>query len=147
MEFHHDKHHQAYVDKANAALEGTEWADKDVEEILKSLDELPADKQMAVRNNAAGHANHSLFWEIMSPDGGGNPEGELAEAIDSTFGDLDALKEDLGGRRQPVRERLGLARRERRAARGHLDAEPGQPGVRGHDADPRRRRLGARLLP
>jgi superoxide dismutase, Fe-Mn family len=95
MEFHHDKHHQAYVDKANAALEGTEWADKDVEEILKSLDELPADKQLAVRNNAGGHANHSLFWEIMGPDGGGNPEGELAEAIDSTFGDLDALKEKI----------------------------------------------------
>ena len=73
MEFHHDKHHQAYVDKANAALEGTEWADKDVEEILKSLDELPADKQMAVRNNAGGHANHSLFWEIMSPTAVGTP--------------------------------------------------------------------------
>jgi Fe-Mn family superoxide dismutase len=95
MEFHHDKHHQAYVDKANAALEGTEWADKDVEEILRKLDELPADKQMAVRNNAGGHANHTLFWEIMSPDGGGKPEGELAEAIDSTFGDLDALKEKI----------------------------------------------------
>ena len=95
MEFHHDKHHQAYVDKANAALEGTEWADKDVEEILQNLDELPADKQTAVRNNAGGHANHSLFWEIMGPDGGGKPEGELAEAIDSTFGDLDALKEKI----------------------------------------------------
>ena len=95
MEFHHDKHHQAYVDKANAALEGTEWADKDVEEILKNLDELPADKQTAVRNNAGGHANHSLFWEVMGPDGGGKPEGELGEAIDSTFGDLDALKEKI----------------------------------------------------
>jgi Fe-Mn family superoxide dismutase len=95
MEFHHDKHHQAYVDKANAALEGTEWADKDVDEILKNLDELPADKQTAVRNNAGGHANHTLFWEIMSPDSGGKPEGELADAIDSTFGDLDALKEKI----------------------------------------------------
>jgi Fe-Mn family superoxide dismutase len=95
MEFHHDKHHQAYVDKANAALEGTEWADQDVDEILKNLDELPADKQAAVRNNAGGHANHTLFWEIMSPDGGGKPEGELADAIDSTFGDLDALKEKI----------------------------------------------------
>ena len=92
MKVHHDKHHQAYVDKANAALEGTEWADKDVEEVLKNLSSLPDDKQGPVRNNAGGHANHSLFWEIMSPDGGGEPEGELAEAIDSTFGSLDELK-------------------------------------------------------
>ncbi len=95
MEFHHDKHHQAYVDKANAALEGTEWADKDVDEVLRNLDQIPGDKQAAVRNNAGGHANHSLFWEIMSPDGGGQPEGALAEAIDSTFGDLDTLKEKV----------------------------------------------------
>jgi superoxide dismutase, Fe-Mn family len=95
MELHHDKHHQAYVDKANGALEGTEWADKDVEEVLKSLDRLPSDKQMVVRNNAGGHANHTFFWEIMSPDGGGKPEGALAEAISSTFGDLDALKEKV----------------------------------------------------
>jgi superoxide dismutase, Fe-Mn family len=95
MGLHHDKHHQAYVDKANAALEGTEWADKDVEEVLKNLDALPADKQMVVRNNAGGHANHTFFWEIMSPDGGGKPEGELAEAIDSTFGDFDSLKEKV----------------------------------------------------
>src|SRR6185436_21106782 len=84
MEIHHDKHHQAYVDKANAALEGTEWADKSVEEVLKNLDSLPADKQKAVRNNAGGHYNHSLFWEMLSPDGG-EPDGELAEAINSTF--------------------------------------------------------------
>jgi Fe-Mn family superoxide dismutase len=95
MELHHDSHHQAYVDKANAALEGTEWAGKDVDEVLRNLEELPVDKQMAVRNNAGGHANHSLFWEIMSPDGGEKPEGELAEAIDSTFGDLGSLKEKI----------------------------------------------------
>jgi superoxide dismutase, Fe-Mn family len=95
MELHHDKHHQAYVDKANAALEGTEWADKDVEEVLTNLDALPADKQTVVRNNAGGHANHTFFWEIMSPDGGGRPEGALAEAIDSTFGDVDSLKEKV----------------------------------------------------
>jgi len=77
MEFHYDKHHQAYVDKANAALEGTEWADMPVEEVLKNLDSLPADKKMAVKNNAGGHYNHSLFWESMSGDGGGAPEGEL----------------------------------------------------------------------
>ena len=93
MRLHHDKHHQAYVDKANAALEGTDWADRSVEEILTSIDALPEDKRTAVRNNAGGHANHSMFWEIMSPDGGGEPEGELAEAINDTFGSLDELKQ------------------------------------------------------
>jgi len=95
MRLHHDKHHQAYVDKANAALEGTEWADKPVEDVLANLDSLPEDKRMPVRNNAGGHANHSLFWEIMSPDGGGEPDGALASAIDETFGGLDALKEKV----------------------------------------------------
>jgi Fe-Mn family superoxide dismutase len=93
MRVHHDKHHQAYVDKANAALEGTEWADKDVEDVLKDLDSLPADKQGPVRNNAGGHANHTFFWQIMSPDGGGEPSGALAEAIDSAFGSFDDFKE------------------------------------------------------
>jgi len=95
MRLHHDKHHQAYVDKANAALEGTEWADKPVEDVLANLDSLPEDKRMPVRNNAGGHANHSLFWEIMGPDGGGEPDGALASAIDETFGGLDALKEKV----------------------------------------------------
>jgi Fe-Mn family superoxide dismutase len=94
MHLHHDKHHQAYVDKANAALEGTEWADKPVEEVLKNLSSL-GDKEAAVRNNAGGHANHSFFWEIMSPDGGGEPEGDLAAAINDKFGDLDSLKEEV----------------------------------------------------
>jgi Fe-Mn family superoxide dismutase len=95
MHLHHDKHHQAYVDKANAALEGTEWADKDVEEVLQNLGSLPADKQGAVRNNGGGHYNHSLFWEMMSPDGGGEPSGDLAAAIDSAFGSVDAFKEQF----------------------------------------------------
>ncbi len=86
MRVHHDKHHQAYVDKANAALDGTEWADKPVQEVLKSLGSLAADKQGPVRNNAGGHYNHSLFWESMSPSGGGAPSGALAQAIDSAFG-------------------------------------------------------------
>jgi Fe-Mn family superoxide dismutase len=93
MRLHHDKHHQAYVDKANAALEGTPQATESVEHVLTILDELPADKRTAVRNNAGGHANHTFFWEIMSPDGGGEPEGDLANAIDDTFGGLDALKQ------------------------------------------------------
>jgi superoxide dismutase, Fe-Mn family len=92
MRLHHDKHHQAYVDKANAALEGTDWAHESVEQILSIVETLPEDKQAVVRNNAGGHANHSMFWEIMSPDGGGEPEGELADAINETFGSLDELK-------------------------------------------------------
>jgi Fe-Mn family superoxide dismutase len=92
MRLHHDKHHQAYVDKANAALEGTDWANESVEQILSIIETLPEDKQKVLRNNAGGHANHSLFWEIMSPDGGGEPEGELADAINDTFGSLDELK-------------------------------------------------------
>jgi Fe-Mn family superoxide dismutase len=94
MKLHHDKHHQAYVDKANAALEGTEWADKPVEEVLKNLGSL-GEVEAAVRNNGGGHANHSFFWEIMSPDGGGEPEGDLKAAIDDKFGDLDSLKEEV----------------------------------------------------
>jgi Fe-Mn family superoxide dismutase len=92
MRVHHDKHHQAYVDKANAALEGTEWADKPVEDVIASLGSLPADKQGPVRNNGGGHYNHSLFWTWMSPDGGGEPDGALAEAITSTFGSFDEFK-------------------------------------------------------
>jgi Fe-Mn family superoxide dismutase len=95
MRVHHDKHHQAYVDKANAALEGTQWADSDVEDVLRSLGDLPADKQGAVRNNAGGHYNHSLFWQMLSPDGGGEPGGELGEAINSAFGSFDAFKEEF----------------------------------------------------
>jgi Fe-Mn family superoxide dismutase len=95
MRVHHDKHHQAYVDNANAALEGTEWGDRPVEEVLQSLDAIPEDKRQAVRNNAGGHANHSLFWEIMSADGGGGPEGALADAIRSAFGDVETLKQQV----------------------------------------------------
>jgi len=95
MTIHHDKHHQAYVDKANAALEDTEFADKPIEEIIANLDALPEDKRGPVRNNGGGHYNHTLFWESMSPDGGGAPDGELASAIDSAFGSLDDFKEQF----------------------------------------------------
>jgi Fe-Mn family superoxide dismutase len=95
MRIHHDKHHQAYVDKANAALEGTDLADADVDDVLRSLDQLPDDKRGPVRNNAGGHSNHSFFWQIMSPDGGGEPDGALAEAIDAKFGSFDAFKEEF----------------------------------------------------
>jgi Fe-Mn family superoxide dismutase len=92
MRVHHDKHHQAYVDKANAALEGTEWADKSIEDVLKNLSSLPSDKQTPVRNNGGGHYNHSLFWEWLSPNGGGQPGGDLAQAIESAFGSFDDFK-------------------------------------------------------
>jgi superoxide dismutase, Fe-Mn family len=92
MRVHHDKHHQAYVDKANGALEGTEWADRDIEDVLQNLDGLPADKQGPVRNNGGGHYNHSLFWQMLSPDGGGEPSGELASAIESAFGSFEDFK-------------------------------------------------------
>jgi superoxide dismutase, Fe-Mn family len=92
MHLHHDKHHQAYVTQANNALEGTEWDGKPIEEVLQSLDSLPADKQTVVRNNGGGHYNHSLFWESMSPNGGGEPDGDLADAINSAFGSFDEFK-------------------------------------------------------
>ena len=95
MEIHHDKHHAAYVTNLNAALEGTEWMDRPIEDVLASLDGLPEDKRSAVRNNGGGHANHTLFWEIMGPDGGGEPSGELASAIADTFGSVDDLKSQV----------------------------------------------------
>lgn len=91
MEIHHSKHHQAYVNNANAALEGTEWADKSAEEVIANLDKIPSDKQTAVRNNAGGHANHSLFWTILKT--GTQLQGSLKEAIERDFGSVDAFKE------------------------------------------------------
>ena len=95
MEIHHDRHHKAYVDNANAALAGTVWENAPVEEILRDLSALPDDIRGPVRNNAGGHYNHSLFWEIMGPNGGGDPSGALAGAIEQAFGGLDALKEQV----------------------------------------------------
>jgi Fe-Mn family superoxide dismutase len=96
MQIHHDKHHQAYVDKANAALAGTDLESASVEDVLRDLSSLPAEKQGPVRNNAGGHANHSLFWELMAPDGGGEPAGELGSAIESAFGDFESFKTRFG---------------------------------------------------
>lgn len=94
METHHLKHHQTYVDNFNKALEGhEEYQNMEVEDILKSLDELPEEIRTAVRNNGGGHYNHTLFWEIMSPEGGGKPEGELAKKIDEDLGGFDKFKE------------------------------------------------------
>jgi superoxide dismutase, Fe-Mn family len=93
MRIHHDKHHQAYVDNANKALAGTEWDGKPVEQVLGVIDLIPDDIRTAVQNNVGGHANHTLFWEIMGPDGGGEPEGDLAAAIGDTFGSFDELRQ------------------------------------------------------
>jgi Fe-Mn family superoxide dismutase len=92
MQIHHDKHHQAYVDKVNAALEGTDFADKPIEEVVANLSQVPEAKRSAVRNNGGGHLNHTLFWESMSPDGGGEPDGDLAAAIEDAFGSFDDFK-------------------------------------------------------
>jgi superoxide dismutase, Fe-Mn family len=94
MRIHHDKHHQAYVDNLNKALEGTPWADSPLEQLLGALEDIvPDDKRTAVRNNGGGHSNHSLFWTTMKPGGGGSPSGSLAAAIDDVFGGVDALKD------------------------------------------------------
>ena len=102
MTIHHDKHHQAYVDKLNAAVAGTEWESKSIDEIIANLDKLPENIRTAVRNNGGGHYNHSLFWEWMSPNGGGEPSGPLADAIDAKFGSFAKFKEEF--------EAAGLAR-------------------------------------
>ena len=102
MEIHHDKHHGAYVTNLNAALEGTEWIDRPIDTVLANLEIIPEDKRTAVRNNGGGHANHTLFWEIMGPDGGGEPSGDLAAAIADTFGsfaDLQSQVNDAGVKR------------------------------------------------
>jgi superoxide dismutase, Fe-Mn family len=95
MEIHHDKHHAAYVTNLNAALEGTEWMDRPIDSVLANLEIIAEDKRTAVRNNGGGHANHTFFWEIMGPDGGGEPSGDLADAISSTFGSLEELKSQV----------------------------------------------------
>jgi len=92
MEIHHDKHHGAYVTNLNAALEGTEWVDRPIDAVLANLEIIPEDKRTAVRNNGGGHANHTLFWEIMGPNGGGDPSGDLGDAIADAFGGVAELK-------------------------------------------------------
>jgi len=95
MEIHHDKHHAAYVTNLNAALDGTEWMGRPIEAVLANLEIIPEDKRTAVRNNGGGHANHTLFWEIMSPSGGGEPAGELAQAIEGTFGSVGVMRQQV----------------------------------------------------
>ena len=96
MEIHHGKHHQAYVNNLNAALEGSELASMDVDSLVKDLSVVPEGVRQAVRNNGGGHSNHTFFWKCLSPQGGGLPQGNLAEAITSAFGNLDSMKEAFG---------------------------------------------------
>lgn len=93
MEIHHSRHHQTYINNLNAALEGTGLEDVAVDELVANLDRVPADKRQAVINNGGGHSNHSFFWTVMSPNGGGQPKGKVAEAIDSELGGFEAFKE------------------------------------------------------
>lgn len=96
MEIHHTKHHQAYINNVNGAIAGTELENLPVEQLIADLSKVPEDKRTVVRNNGGGHANHSLFWTIMGPGAGGKPSGDLASAIDSTFGSFDKFKEEFG---------------------------------------------------
>jgi Fe-Mn family superoxide dismutase len=102
MKLHHGKHHQAYVDKLNAAIASSEWESKSIDEIMVSLDKVPDKIKAAVRNNGGGHYNHSLFWQWMSPTGGGEPTGKVAEAINAKFGSFAKFKEEF--------EAAGMAR-------------------------------------
>ena len=95
MTIHHTKHHQAYVDKLNAAVKDTKFEGMEINELLKKLNDVPENIRMVVRNNGGGHSNHSFFWTIMGPKSGGNPGGELAKAIDKSFGSLDKFKEEF----------------------------------------------------
>jgi Fe-Mn family superoxide dismutase len=95
MEIHHDKHHNTYVTNLNKAVEGTEFADMDINELIANIDRVPSDKQTAVRNNGGGHANHSFFWKLLTPGGSSQPTGELAAAIDSAFGSFEKFKEEF----------------------------------------------------
>jgi Fe-Mn family superoxide dismutase len=96
MEIHHDRHHNTYVTNLNAALEGTDLASLSIDELVKNLDRVPEEKRTAVRNNGGGHWNHAFFWTIMGPNGGGQPSGDLARAINDAFGSVDAMKEQFG---------------------------------------------------
>ncbi len=148
MRIHHDKHHQAYVDRVNGALEGTQWADTPIEEVIRDLQQIPEDKRGVVRNHGGGHLNHTLFWKFMSPQGGGAPSGDLASAIDAKFGSFDQFKADFkaAGINQFGSGWAWLVKDAERPRR-RLHGQSGQPRHGRQGAATRRRRLGARLLP
>ena len=150
MEIHHDKHHAAYVTNLNKALESSpDLQKKSVEDLLRGINTVPEAIRTAVRNHGGGHHNHTLFWEIMGPGGGGKPAGDLAKAIDQAFGGFDGFKEKLTA---AATGQFGsgwgwLVVVGRQEARGDQSAQSGQPADGGQDADSGRRRVGARLLP
>ena len=150
MRLHHDKHHAAYVNNLNAALEPhPDLQKKSIEELLASLDKVPEAIRTKVRNNGGGHANHTIFWEMMAPGGAKEPAGALAEAINKTLRQSRDIQGAVRqGLRRALRQWLGLAhRRPRRQARHREHAQPGQPGHGGQNSGAWLRRLGARLLP
>ena len=149
MQIHHGKHHQAYVNNLNAALEKhPNLQNKSAEELVRNLGSVPEDIRPAVRNNGGGHVNHTMFWKMMAPNAGGPPTGAVAEAIKASFGGFDAFKEQFA---KAGVGRFGsgwawLIDNERQAVdREH--GQPGQPDLGRQEADPRHRRVGARLLP
>ena len=149
MRIHHDKHHAAYVNNLNAALEKhPELQQKSIEELLKGINTVPEDIRTAVRNNGGGHANHTMFWEIMGPGKGGAPSGALGDAITSSFGSFDNFKEQFA---KAGVGRFGSGWAWLIDAGGKLviesTAEPGQPADGRQEGGARPRRLGARLLP
>ena len=149
MRIHHTKHHQTYVTKLNGALEGhPDLAGKSVDELIADLASLPEGIRTAVRNNGGGHSNHTMFWQVMGPNGGGAPTGNAANAIDAAFGSVRRVQGAVrGGRRRPLRQRLGVADQRGRRAQHRELAQPGRSGHGGQERHPRPRRLGARLLP
>lgn len=149
MEIHHGKHHNAYVTKLNEALEGhADLAAKPIERLLREIEQTPEKIRQAVINNGGGHANHSLFWQIMGPNKGGAPSGKLADAINKRLRERGRLQEDVQQqRRHPLRQRLVMAGCRRRKAASVFHAEPGFAADEGPHADPRLGCVGARVLP
>ncbi len=149
MHLHHDKHHQAYVDNFNAALEkAPELKSKGAEEILKNLNSVPEAVRTAVRNHGGGHVNHSMFWTIMGPQGGRSAHGRNRRRDQKNLRRLCGLPGEVQRcRRQAVRQRLGLAGQRFGRFAGHQHAQPGQPALAGPLSDHGKRCLGARVLP
>ena len=150
MTLHHDMHHGAYVKNLNAAIEKhPELAGKSAEDLIRDLNAIPEDIRGAVRNNGGGHVNHTMFWKIMKPKGGGDPTGPIAEAIQKALWKLQGFSDEVQRcRNETVRQRMGLARRQ--VGRRHPDSvhtESGQPDLARPVPHLRQRRLGARLLP
>ncbi len=133
MKLHHDKHHQTYVTNLNGAVEKhPELGRKSPEELLKDLASIPEDVRKVVQNNGGGHVNHTMFWQIMKPKGGGEPSGDIAAQIKADFGDFESFKKLFNeDHRQAVRLRLGLAHLRRRQAEDRHDGESGQSPLAG----------------